>query len=228
MTSGWLRLIGTLLVVYGLVGAVLLGAIGFAVAQPLDRITSIGASVGEQQAAALESLERASETIGQTAGAVRNMESSLVQAQLATQRAASLSSGMSLTMLSLAEQMQLSIFGIQPLITLYPSFEQSSQQLGLLAEDVEAIAAALDANRADTLTIAQGLDELGGSIDRLRVAIAAGPDVTSAVEVVQPIQLGMLALIGWLLVAALGSVLAGLACWSASKRARRGSIEPTA
>jgi hypothetical protein len=228
MSRGLLRLIGTVLVLYGLVGIVLLGAIGMTVARPLDDVRNLTQSLADQQSAALESLERTSETIGQTSASVRNAESSLVQAELATARAAELSRGVSVTMYGLAEQMQLTIFGVQPFITLYPSFEQTGQQLDLLGSDVDAIAEALGANREDTIAIADGLDELGRSIDRLRVAMAGGPDVSGTADFLAPMQMGLLALVGWLLAAALLSLLAGLACWLASFRNRRGSIEPTA
>ncbi|HVM31259.1 MAG TPA: hypothetical protein VM305_10895 [Candidatus Limnocylindrales bacterium] len=228
MTRGMLRLIGTALIAYGLAGVVLLGAIGLQVARPLDDITAIGASLTGQRDAAVESLERATETIDRTASSVRNIETSLLEAQEATQRAATLSRGMSLTMFGLAEQMQLTVFGVQPLISLYPGFEQSGQQLELMAEDVEQIAEALESNRDDTVAVADGLRDLGGSIGRLRQAVADGPDVSDAAATVAPIQLGLLALIGWLLVGAIASILAGLGLWLASRSARYGSIDPAA
>jgi prefoldin subunit 5 len=228
MTRGMLRLIGTGLIAYGVFGILLLGVIGAEVARPLDDISAIGTSLTEQREAALESLERAVETIGQTAESVRNIDTSLVEAQQATQRAATLSRGMSLTMFNMAEQMQLTVFGVQPLITLYPGFEQSGQQLELMAEDVEQIAEALEANRQDTVAIASGLDELAASIERLTEAVADGPVLTDVGATLAPIQLGLLALIGWLLVAAIGSVLAGIGLWMASRSARHGSINPAA
>jgi methyl-accepting chemotaxis protein len=228
MTRGTMRLIGTGLIAYGLVGTILLGVIGIEVARPLDHLNAIGASLSDQRDAALESLERAAETIGQTADSVRNIDGSLVEAQQATQRASTISRGISLTMFNMAEQMQLTVFGVQPLITLYPGFEASGQQLELMAEDVERIAEALEANREDTVAIAAGLDELGASIERLTEAVAGGPELPDAAATIAPIQLGLLALIGWLLVAAIGSILAGMALWFASRSARYGSIDPSA
>jgi flavin-binding protein dodecin len=228
VTRGVLRLLGSALIAYGLAGIVILAVIGLSVGRPLADMASIGSSVSEQQAAALEALDRASDTIDETAAAVRNMETSLTEAHDATQRSATLSRGMAQTMYGLAIQMQITILGIQPLIGLAPSFEQSGAQLDLLAADIDSISTALDANREDTVAVADGLDELGASIGRLRDAVANGPDLTTIAEGLVPVQLGLLALIAWLLVAAVGSVLAGLLCWRASRLAGRGSIEPTA
>ncbi|CAN5639361.1 hypothetical protein BH23CHL7_BH23CHL7_00710 [soil metagenome] len=228
MTRGLLRLLGSVLIAYGLIGAVLLGAVGATVARPLDDIGSLGSSLDDQQAAALEALDQASVTIVDTAAAVRNMDTSLAQANLATLRAAGISRGMAQTMRNLAFEMQLTIFGVQPLIGLASGFDQSGEQLDLLANDVQAIGTALDANRTDTVAIAGGLDELARSIDGLRVAVAASPNVTGVTGSLGQLQLALLALIGWLLVAAVGSILAGVGCWLAARRARHGSIEPTA
>jgi hypothetical protein len=228
MTRGLLRLVGSVLIAYGLIGAVLLGAVGATVARPLDDIATLGSSLDDQQAAALEALDQASATIVDTAAAVRNMDTSLAQANLATVRTAGISRGMAQTMRNLAFEMQLTIFGVQPLIGLAAGFDQSGEQLDLLADDVQAIGTALDSNRADTVAIAGGLDELARSIDRLRVAVAASPNVAGMTGSLGQLQLALLALIGWLLVAAVGSILAGVGCWMAARRARRGSIEPTA
>lgn len=223
-----LRLLGSVLIAYGLVGAVLLVAIGASVARPFDDLAQAGSSIGEQQEAALDALDRASETLDQTASSVRNMETSLVEARVATQRAATISRGVGQSMLGLAQQMQLTIFGVQPLIGLAGGFEQSGSQLELLGDDIDTIATALDANREDAVEVAAGLNELSRSIDRLREAVAAGPDVSAAIDALAPLQLALLALLGWLLVAAIGSIIAGLLCWRASRFAGRGSIDPTA
>lgn len=228
MTRGMLRLVGSVLILYGIAGVVLLGAIGWNIARPLDDIREMAGSVTDQRDAALDALDRATETIDQTAAGVRGMEGSLLEAHGATQRAAGLSRGVALSMYTLRDQMQLTIFGVQPLIGLAPGFEQSGVQLDLLAEDVDAISVALDANREDALAVAAGLDELGLSMGRLREAVASGPDVTEMVDELEPIQLALLALIGWLLLAAVGCILGGLLCWRASRVAQRGSIEPTA
>ncbi|HWH36986.1 MAG TPA: hypothetical protein VNT28_04340 [Candidatus Limnocylindrales bacterium] len=229
MSRGMLRLVGTALLVYGLAGTLLLGVIGVSIARPLDDITSLGSSLGGQRDAALAALEQSSTTIVDTSAAVRNMDTSLAQANQATARAAGISRGMAQTMRELAFQMQLTVLGIQPLIGLAPGFDATALQFDLLADDVAAIAAALEQNRNDTIAIANGLDELGRSIDRLRVAVADSPDLSAITGSVDEAQLGLLALIGWLLVAAVGCMLAGLGCWWASFRRRgRASIEPTA
>jgi hypothetical protein len=114
--------------------------------------------------------------------------------------------------------MTIDLFGIQPLIGLVPSFEASATNLDLLATDLAAIGTALDTSRGDTATVAGGMDDLAASIDQLRDAVADSPDLSVTVGALEPLRVGLLALMAWLLLAAIGCVLAGFGCWWATRR----------
>jgi hypothetical protein len=218
MSTRTLRVLGSLLIVYGLSGVVLLGLLAGTLAPPLDEIEVLAASVGEQRTAALDALDEAATTARQTATSVRNVDTSLAQAKVATDRAAGLSAGVALSMRELAAAMTIDLFGIQPLIGLVPSFEASATNLDLLATDLAAIGTALDTSRGDTATVAGGMDDLAASIDQLRDAVADSPDLSVTVGALEPLRVGLLALMAWLLLAAIGCVLAGFGCWWATRR----------
>lgn len=218
MSTRTLRVLGSLLIVYGLSGVVLLGLLAGTLAPPLDEVEALAASVGEQRTAALDALDEAATTARQTATSVRNVDTSLAQAKVATDRAAGLSAGVALSMRELAAAMTIDLFGIQPLIGLVPSFEASATNLDLLATDLAAIGTALDTSRGDTATVAGGMDDLAGSIDQLRDAVADSPDLSVTVGALEPLRVGLLALMAWLLLAAIGCVLAGFGCWWATRR----------
>ena len=218
MSTRTLRVLGSLLIVYGLSGVVLLGLLAGTLAPPLDEVEALAASVGEQRTAALDALDEAATTARQTATSVRNVDTSLAQAKVATDRAAGLSAGVALSMRELAAAMTIDLFGIQPLIGLVPSFEASATNLDLLATDLAAIGTALDTSRGDTATVAGGMDDLAASIDQLRDAVADSPDLSVTVGALEPLRVGLLALMAWLLLAAIGCVLAGFGCWWATRR----------
>ncbi|HEY7600377.1 MAG TPA: hypothetical protein VH741_10665 [Candidatus Limnocylindrales bacterium] len=218
MSSRGLRVLGTLLIGYGLTGMLLLGVLAGLLAPPLDEVAQLAESVGEQQASALEALDEAAATARQTATAVRNVDASLIQAKAATDRAAGLSMGVAVSMRELGAAMTIDIFGIQPLAGLAPSFETSATNLDLLAGDLAAIGTALDGSRTDTQTVATGMDDLAAAITDLRRSVAASPDMSATIGALEPLRLGLLALLAWLLAAALGCVVAGLYCWLASRR----------
>lgn len=207
------RLLGIGLIAYGVIGLVVLGLVGTALAAPIKQLDSITSSVEEQRTAALDSLERASDTIDRTADAVRGMDLSLADAKAATDRSSGIAIGVATSMNQLADSMTLTIFGVQPLISLQPGFASSASQLNLLADDLKTISTALESNRGDALTVAQSLGELSTSLERLTTAVRAGPHLELAAASVDTVRLGVLALLAWLAVLALGSIGAGVGCW---------------
>lgn len=214
-----LRLLGTALIAYGVLGTALLVVLAASIAAPLDEIGRLAESVGEQRQAALEALDEASAAARETASTVRGMDASLVQSKAATDRAAGLSAGVAQSMRELAAAMAIEIFGIgQPLIGLSAGFEASAQNLDLLAADLSAIGTALETTRADAGSVAGSLDDLATSVEDMRVAVAGSPDMSDTLGSREGLRLGLLALMGWLLAGAIGCILAGLGCWWASRR----------
>jgi hypothetical protein len=215
----WLRVLGTVLIAYGVSGIVLFALVAQAVGRPLDEAGELTVSIEGQRSAVVESLDEAVRTIDATAAGVRNMDGSLVQARIATDRAAQLSRDMAFTMYELRNQMGISLFGIQPLIGLAPGFDQMGQQMELLATDVADIGEALGANREDVATVAASMDDLRLSVRRLTTAVRGGPALELTSETLAEMRLGIFAVVGWLIALAVGCVLGGIGCWWAARRA---------
>jgi hypothetical protein len=207
------RLVGSALVAWGLIGLVLLAVFFNTLAAPISELNSITGSVNDQRTAALDALDAARNTINQTADAVRGMDLSLADAKAATDRSSTIALGVASSMNQLAGQMTLSIFGVQPLIGLASGFSQSGSQLTELSADLTTISTALESNRDDTVAVAGSLDELGTSLDALRKSVANGPQLEQATKALDNVRVGILALLTWLGVLAVGSIAAGLSCW---------------
>ncbi|MDP8905764.1 MAG: hypothetical protein M3N29_10755 [Chloroflexota bacterium] len=208
-----LRVVGTLLIAYGVLGLVLLGVVGSPLSEPIDDFTALSDSVEEQRTAALDALDEAAETVDGAAAAVRNTDASLTQARAAVDRSSALSRGVAASMYQLAEAMTLTIFGMQPLIGLSTGFQQTGDQLVLLGDDLTAIGEALAANREDALGVAHSLDQLAAAIEQLSDEVRNGPRVEIAAESVEAVRLGVLAVLGWLALLALAAIVAGAFCW---------------
>lgn len=213
-----LRLMGTALIAYGLVGTILLGVLAASIAAPLDEIGELAESVGEWRVAALDALDEASEAARETSTTVRGMDASLVQSQAATERAAGLSRGVAQSMRELAAAMAIDLFGVQPLIGLAGGFDNSAANLDLLATDLSAIGGALSTTRGDAAAVATNMDDLAESVEELRLAMASSPDMSRSLETRETLRLGLLALMGWLIAGSIGCIVAGLGCWWASRR----------
>lgn len=221
-----LRLLGTLLIGYGVTGTVLLAVLAASIAAPLDEIGELAESVGEWRAAALEALDEASQASRETSSTVRGMDASLIEAKGATDRASSLSAGMAQTMRELGAAMQIDIFGVQPLIGLVPGFDASAQNLDLLSGDLADIGVALETTRQDATSVATNIDDLAEAVEELRLAMAESPDMSDTLGTRETLRLGLLALIGWLIAGSIGCILGGLACWWASRPRRVVVVRP--
>jgi hypothetical protein len=214
-----LAALGVGLLVYGLAGIVLFVTVGSMIGRPLDQAVRLSGSIEDQRAAVIDSLALATDTMRQSASGVRGMETSLADARAATDRSASLSLGVAASMHQLADAMQITIFGIQPLVGLAVGFNTTGDQLELLAADIATIGQALDANREDATAVAEAMDSLAASIGRLRSAVQSGPQVDVTTDTVDSIRLIVLAVVGWLGLLAVGCIGGGALClWLSQRR----------
>ncbi len=212
-----LRLLGTILVAYGALGIVLFIGVAYAIERPIDEAGRLTVSIEGQRGALLESLEQAALTIDEAAAGIRGMDSSLARAGEATDRASQLSLGVAASMYELRNAMTIQILGTQPLIGLAAGFDQSGQQLELLAEDMATIGEALEANRDDADAVAVSLGELSESVDTLTRAVRDGPALEVSSDALDGMRHGIYAVIAWMLALAVGCVAGGVACWMAAR-----------
>jgi uncharacterized phage infection (PIP) family protein YhgE len=210
---GPLRIAGTVLIAWGVVGLVLLALFFNGLAGPISELNTMAANLEAQRTAALEAIDSARATIDQTAIGVRGMDTSLGDAKAAVDRASSIATNVGDTMAGLAQQMQITIFGIQPLAGLSGGFSDAATQLGGLSADLGAIGESLDANRDDAVAVAQSLDDLSSALTDFRTAVNSGPQIEKVVRSLDSLRIGILALLAWLGALALGAVAAGIGCW---------------
>src|SRR5262245_806350 len=205
------RLIGVALVIYGLVGIGIFVLVAVGLTRPLDRAQRLSASVEEQRAAVVASLEQAEQTIRAMSDGVERMDDSLGEAKAATDRASEISRGVAASMFQLRDTVSAEIpFLGQPLAGLAPSFEQSGQNLELLGEDVAAIGSALESNRADVVLTAQNMTEMADSINELTATARDSPSVEISPSTINNIRLAIWAVTIWMVVFAGGCVAAGI------------------
>jgi hypothetical protein len=207
---GRVRLLGLALFVYGLIGVGLFVLVAVGLTRPLDRAQRLSTSVEESRAAVVVSLEEAEDTIRQMSAGVERMDASLGEAKAAPDRAAEISRGVASSMYQLRDTVSAEIpFLGQPLIGLAPSFDQSGQNLDLLGEDVAAIGAALDSNRADVVLTAENMVEMADSIEELTRRVDDSPSVEIEPQTINNIRFAIWAVAGWMVLFAAGCALIG-------------------
>lgn len=203
------QLLGAALIGYGLIGIVIFVFVALSIGRPLERARQLSVSVQEQRAALIVALDQAESTIGQMGQGVGRMDTSLAEVRAATDRAATISTGVSTSMYLLRDAMQLTILGQQPLVVLAAGFDQTGAQLGLLAQDMTTIGAALETNRVDAVTTSANLTTLATSVLLLTEAVRNGPSVDISSATIDSLRLAIYAVAGWLVLLALGCVLGG-------------------
>ena len=195
------RLLGWALLIYGLAGIVLLVAtaiLGFGLATRVERLLT----------SADETLVAASRSVDSAAAAFANVDASLGEGQASTDAAATLARDASQTLSSLGRAMELSIFGAQPLLPLADDFDRSAEQANALGDTLDAVGGSLDATRTDAGAIGIQLERLATELGELRDATGTDGDAP-------PIRLILGLVLAWLLVPAIGGLIAGWALLAA-------------
>jgi hypothetical protein len=189
------RLVGRLLLAYGVIGFALVavgGLIGLDLASRVERLSGT----------ATATLSAASRATDAAADAFENVDTSLEEAVASADAASVLAREASGSLRSLAVAMDISIFGTQPLAQLADDFSASADQAEALAGTLDGVAASLGDTRADVALIAPELSALSGEL----TALGATPDASSAAG---PLRLFVVLLLVWLLMQAAGSMAAG-------------------
>jgi hypothetical protein len=191
------RQLGWGLVAYGVAGIALVlatAAFGLGTAGRVDQLL----------AGAERTLEAAAEGTAAAAAAVSGLDASLSESVTSARSAAELARDASDTLDALGRAMQLSIFGAQPLLPLADDFATSATQASALGDTLDRLGQSLERSAPDVSRIGLELEALGAELGGMRDAIADGGDGP-------PITALVLLLLAWLLVPAVGGLIAGLA-----------------
>ena len=189
------RLIGRLLLAYGVLGFALV-AVGALVGLDLaGRVESLSGT-------ATATLSAASRATDAAADAFVNVDTSLDEAVASADAASVLAREASGTLRSLAVAMDISVFGTQPLAQLADDFNASADQAEALAGTLDGVGASLGDTRADVALIGPELSALSAELS----ALGETPDAASAAG---PLRLFVVLLLVWLLMQAAGSLAAG-------------------
>src|SRR5688572_8083339 len=104
-----LRLLGTGLVAYGVLGVVIFVIVAVSLTRPLERISELSRSVEEQRVLLVGSMMQGETTIREMAAGVRRMDASLTSARSATARSSEIAVGVAESMFQLRDAMSISI-----------------------------------------------------------------------------------------------------------------------
>lgn len=195
MRRSWL---GVALVIYGVVGlALILGGAA--------TVGRVAAQVEELAGSADGLLASSSRTLSSAATALDNVDEAMGRGRSSSESAATLARDASVTFASMAVAMEISIFGVQPLLPLGDDFRRSGAQAAQLAVELDGIAEALDGSRTDLAVVAGEMRVLVAEVNALRLG---SPESGRSEPPLRPLMLVMAA---WLAVPAIAALAAGIA-----------------
>jgi hypothetical protein len=207
------RLLGLVLVAYGVLGLAVLVGGALLINEPLERLSRSTGSLEQQRTLLVRSLRSTSQTFGDAAQGMLGFDESLAQARASSSRAAALTRDVSATMSELGRAMGISIFGTQPLLSLSAGFERAGQQLTSLGDDLDAIGASLDQNAGDARVTRENLQDLQVQVDLLADSVEETELPSVPGDALGAVRVALLLFTAWLSMLALGSLLLGLYLW---------------
>lgn len=196
------RSMGMVLAIFGAVGIALLGGSLLVVVGPVD--ADEGPFGLEGQRRQIVRLLDATETaIDDAETAVRSADDSLGQTADAAASAGGFMTELATTMRAASGTLRLSVFGTQPFVPVAEDFERVAGQAEAVAADLQATAGSVDDASADLATLAADLAEMRAEMATIRSGISGQIETDSW-------RLVIGALLGWLVIPALVSLLLGL------------------
>ena len=207
--TGWpRRRLGSALLGFGAIGLALLGTLAIVVALSLDGLGRAAADLARQRREVIGMLEPAAAALDEAATSASNAGSSLTSASAAARRASDLTTRLASSFDGLAQLGSFEILGARPFGSLTGEFATVATEARGLSADLASTAVTLDANVADSATVAADLRALARQLERLHESVA-GDDTAPAsdpgtAETLLRVALAViLALLAWLAVPAI-------------------------
>lgn len=190
------RAAGIGLTAYGLIGIVLIAVTLLVGGAALGRVERLTGSLNG-------TLTAAATTARSSVKALGNLQEGVATSSTAAHDASGLVDQASATSAQLGAAMTLSILGAQPLLPMAASFNDLSTQLHGLSGDLRSIGSALDTSASDLEGLQLDMERLTTRLESL--------DTSSGIVTGGNLRLALLALLTWLAIPALGSLLLGIA-----------------
>jgi len=185
-----MRLFGAALVIHGGVGVALLTLVSLSVAPTLAGMDALMRSSAQVEV-----------TLATTRDAFDGFAISLAEGKISAEHAAASARSSAGAARGLADGMSVSIFGVQPLLSLAIGFRQQSMDLEALAVELDILARSLGSNERDV----RALREDVAALHDLAAELGAAPDARAGL-----LGPALYLLIAWLMIEALAVAWLGI------------------
>lgn len=193
-----LRLLAWMLLIYGLLGLALIGAVLVFIGPLVTRASVAADSAGDSLAAAATALDH-------SATAFDGFGHSLDDAKASSAHASQLLRDAAGTSGQLADAMSINVFGAQPLLPIAQGFRRNTDELRGVSEDLQTLSDAIGHNSRDVALIRDDLRALRDRVGQLAKDAAASPDGPRTEPGLRVLVYGLAIWLGLLATAALAT-----------------------
>jgi hypothetical protein len=203
-------MLGIALLIYGAVG---LAAALYA--QALVRDAFAGArqlgSVADEKSRATHSLQSISSTLDDAATTSSNLKGSFQESQTALQTASQVAGDTAVAFQQVAQTSGFTVFGISPLAPIAQPFQDSSNRLQELSQDLDRTSRSVGANANDAQRLSGDFTRLKADVDDLARSVSRLPSDPTTGDGARRLETALSAMLVWIGLQGLAALFAGLA-----------------
>jgi hypothetical protein len=201
------------LCLYGVLGFVIVAAMLIVGTSTFDQVRTLQQTLERERAALVQSLHTLSGTVKDTASASTAFQTSIDGARQSADSASKLANDTAGTFRSLAVGLNVQIFGLQPLASVAPQFDQSADQLQQLAISLGATRDTLAKNGADIGRVGRDLNQLQLELESVAQALNQPGVLGLGTQALLPFQVAFYGMCLLMLLQSAFSIVAGVALY---------------
>lgn len=207
----FLRTAAVALELYGLLGLAIAAAMLAVGLATFAQVDGLQRTLDQERSSLVASIRTVSGTVRDTAGATGDFQRSIDTARASADTASVLANGMGGTFRDLAREVNVTIFGMQPLAGLAPQFDHSADQLQQLAISLGTTRDALAQNSSDVARVGHDLDQLQQQLDAVATSLNQPGVLSFGAQTLLPLQVAFYGMCLLVILQSAFSIVAGVA-----------------
>ena len=223
----FLRAAALALVLYGCLGLAIAAAMLAVGLSTFSQIGGLHGTLDSERASLVQSIRTMSATVRDTSAATVDFGTSIDGGRASADNASKLANDMAGTFREMSANLNISIFGLQPLAGLTPQFERSADELQQLAIALGATRDALGQNKNDVQRISADLNQLQSQLDTIASSLSQPGVLGFSGQELLPLQVAFYGMCLLVLLQSAFSLVAGVSMFRLARAVGSEPLFPT-
>ena len=222
-----LRAASIALIVYGLLGLGIAVAMVVVGSATFTRIATLQTTLERERSTLISSMRTAATMLGDTATVTRGFQGSIDGARNSADKASLLANNTAGTFRDMGSNLNISVFGVQPLAGLAPQFDRGADQLQQLAISLGSTRDALALNKSNIENVTTDLQQLQGQLNAVARSLEQPGVLGLDSQTLVPFQIAVYGICVLLLLQSAFSIVAGIALFRLQRALGTAYLFPT-